>query len=76
MKHIKKYNENAWSSMNEDYKVVNEFLQEKLGNYSNPVDQEDLPDLLVEFGRKVWLHLSGEGWGEESDHGYKEWLNK
>ena len=75
---IKKFNEefNPRFDSGESYKVIDEFLQEQLGDYLNPVDQEDLPDLLIEFGKKVWLHLSAEGWGEPSENGYKEWLSK
>ena len=74
---IKRFNEESmFDEGGQSYKLVEDFIKEHLNNYVNPVDQEDLPNLLIEFGKKVWLHLSAEGWGESSLNGYEEWLNK
>jgi hypothetical protein len=56
------------------YKIVEDFLKEKMGDYVNPLDQEDLTKLLIEFGEKIWIHLSEQGWGVSSLNGYEEWL--
>lgn len=74
---IKRFNEESmFDEGGQNYKIVEDFIKEQLGDSSHPVDQEDLPNLLIEFGKKVWLHLSSEGWGESSLDGYEEWLNK
>jgi hypothetical protein len=74
---IKRFNEESmFYEGGQSYKIVEDFIKEQLNNHLNPVDQEDLPNLLIEFGKKVWLHLSAEGWGESSLNGYEEWLNK
>jgi hypothetical protein len=72
MKHIRKFNES--SSDEQSYKIIEDFIKEKLRNYSNPIDQEDLPNLLFEFGERVWSHLGQEGWGVSNLDGYKDWL--
>jgi hypothetical protein len=74
---IKRFNEESmFDEGGQSYKLVEDFIKEHLNNNVDPVDQEDLSNLLIEFGKKVWLHLSAEGWGESSLNGYEEWLNK
>jgi RNA recognition motif-containing protein len=79
MKHIKRFNEsNDSNRINniQKYKVIEEFLKEKLGNSNDPVNREDLPDLLIKFGEKIWSHLSEEGWGGSDLDGYEDYLNE
>lgn len=75
MKHIKKYNERTWSYGSEGYEVIDRFLEKEIGDYSNPIDQEDISDILYKFGKVVWDHLSEEGWGSTDEETYKKWLN-